>query len=296
MQRSFLRSSIAVASFSLLAVLAGCGSSEGDESAVVNPAPKETTVFAAQGGSDTGITKWGFETDDSGDLITYRGYGVDNAVIAEVVQTFDRSKADRWYYTLTAKGSLGTAVSKVEFFTRPAANGKDTEVMMLSTENTFVEGSGPAKVLAQFKSDAAKRGDTTLNTGNAGGGSLVGKGVRPMDNGQLVNRCQELTQQCQTSLIDQRIAASAASGDCGFLKRTGVPLVSAVVGGLVGAGLGVWAGGVGAVPGAAIGGVAGYAGSAAGAELQCAASRRDATAATNELNQCRAQQRQACGG
>lgn len=295
MHRPFLRSSIAVASFSLLAVLSGCGSSTEGDDTTVNPAPKESTVFQAQGDtkSETGIAKWGFETDESGDLMTYRGYGVDNAVIAEVVQTFDRSKEDRWYYTLSAKGSLGSAVSKVEFFTRPAANGKDTEIMMVSTENTFVEGSGPAKVLAAFKSDAAKRGDTSLN---AGGGSLVGKGLRPLDNGQLVNRCQELTQQCQTALIDQRIAASAASGDCGFLKRTGVPLVSAVVGGLVGAGLGVWAGGVGAVPGAAIGGVAGYAGSAAGAELQCAASRRDATQATNELNQCRAQQRQACSG
>lgn len=291
MNRSFLRSSLAAASFAFLAVVAGCGGSDADESATVYPAPKESTVFQAQADTkaELGIAKWGFETDESGDLMTYRGYGADNRVIAEVVQTFDRRNADRWFFTLSAKGSLGEAVSKVEYYTRPAANGKDTEVMMLVTENSFDEATGPGKVLAHFKNDAGKRDSGTVT----GGGSLVGK-MHPMENGQLVDRCKELTDKCQVALIDQRIAASAASGDCGLLKRVGVPLVSAVVGGLVGAGLGVWAGGVGAVPGAAIGGVAGYAGGAAGAELQCAASRRDATAATNELNQCRRDQAAAC--
>lgn len=291
MQRSFLRSSIAVASLALLAVLSGCGSSEGDESATAYPAPKEATVFQAQTDtrSELGIAKWGFETDEAGDLMTYRGYGADNKLVAEVVQTFDRRNPDRWYYTMSAKGSLGEATTKIEYFARPAANGKDTEIMMLVTENTFEQSPGATKLLARFKADAEKRGDTSLN---AGGGSLVGKGVRPMENGQLVNRCQELAEKCQTALIDQRIAAAAASGDCGLLKRVGVPLVSAVVGGLVGAGLSIWSG-PGAVAGAAIGGAAGYVGGAAGAEVQCAASRRDATAATNELNQCRGEQRQA---
>jgi len=291
--RSFLRTSLAVSSFFLLAALSGCGGSEGEESTTVYPAPKEATVFAAlsETKAELGIAKWGFETDEAGDLMTYRGYGADNRVVAEVVQTFDRSNHDRWFFTLTAKGSTGAAVERIEYFTRPAANGQDTEVMMVVTENSFDAASGPGQVLARFKADAGKRDPGAAGTG--GSGSLVGK-VHPMENGQLVDRCKELTDRCGIALIDQRIAAAAASGDCGLLKRVGVPLVSAVVGGLVGAGLGVWAGGVGAVPGAAIGGAAGYVGGAAGAEVQCAASRRDATSATSDRDQCRREQAAAC--
>ncbi|MBS2012722.1 MAG: hypothetical protein JST00_07545 [Deltaproteobacteria bacterium] len=289
MHRSVLSASLVIACVSFATVVSGCGSAAAEDEAptVVHPAPSEDVVFDAQPETkgELGIAKWGFSTDEAGDRMTYRGYGADNEVLTEVVQTLDRSSADRWYFTMKASGKLGSATTKIEYFGRPAANGKDTEIVMLVTETSFEETSGPGKVLTAFKADAVKRGALS-----AGGGSLVGKS-RPMN--QLVDRCQELVDKCKEALIDQRIAAAAASGDCGLLKRVGVPLVSAVVGGAVGGALTAWTG-PGALAGGVIGGIAGYAGGAAGAELQCAASRRDATAATNELNQCRREQAAAC--
>ena len=287
---SVLRASFVVACLSFAAVVSGCGAADADDTqSVVNPAPTEDVVFQAQAETraQLGIAKWGFTTDEAGDHMTYRGYAADNAVVTEIVQTLDRSNADRWYFTMKASGSLGSAVEKIEYYGRTAANGKDSEIMMLVTENSFEETSGPGKVLAAFKIDSQSRGGLS-----AGGGSLVGK-VHPLENGQLVDRCQELVDKCQEALIDQRIAAAAASGDCGLLKRVGVPLVSATVGAVVGGVLTAWTG-PGAAVGAAIGGIGGYAGGAAGAELQCAASRRDATAATNDLNKCRKEQAAAC--
>ncbi len=288
MHRHLRLSPYAISSLALVAALVGCGSDAAEEP-VAGPGPTEAVVFAASGDTkaEVGIVKWGFDTDEAGDLMTYRGYGEKNEVIAEIVQAFDRRDPNKYYFTLTAKGAKGSASEKIEFSAKPTVNGSDTQIMMLVTENTFVDGDGPSRVLARFKADGAQRHNTTLS----GGGSLLGK-TRPMQQGQLVDRCAQLAEKCQEALIDQRIAAAGQSGECGLLKRVGVPLIGAVVTGAGGALLTAWSG-PGALVGAVGGAVVGAASGNVTQEILCVAARRDANAAQRELQACRAEQSQA---
>jgi hypothetical protein len=150
-------------------------------------------------------------------------------------------------------------------------------------------------VLVRFKEDGAAR------QGGSAGGSLVTQ-AHPLEGQQLVDPCKELNAKCQVALIDQRIAAAGQSSECGFLKFVGVPLITGVTTAAAGAGTGAVVGLLGgpaapvtstggAIIGAAGGAVAGAVGGAAAQAALCYAARRDARAAQQELNQCRAQQR-----
>jgi hypothetical protein len=285
LHRHFRLSSYA---FAALVLLAGCGSPDEETSAVAGPPPNEAVVFDASGDtkSDLGITKWGFATDAAGDLMTYRGYGDKNQVLATVVQKLDRSNAEKYHFTLTMTGPKESASEQIDFSSHAADNGKDAILVTLVTENTFEDGGVPARVLAHFKADSNARTGTTV-----GAGSLTGKS-HPLD-GTLVTPCSDTVNRCQNELIDSRIAAAGASGDCGFLKLVGQPLISTIIGAGAGALATLW-GGPTAVVGAAIGGGAALVGTGAAAVIQCVASRRDATKAAQELQQCQQQQQASC--
>lgn len=288
MHRSLRQSSFAVLSLVLVGALVGCGSAE-EEAPVAGPPPSEAVVFDASNDTkaELGIVKWGFATDADGDQMTYRGYGASNEVLTTVVQTMDRRDDSVYHFALKMTGPKGEASEKIDFSTRPSDNGKDTLVMMLVTENTFQDGSTSSRVLDRFKADGGARKGFTTNSG----GSLVGK-TRPLD-GPLVTPCSSTVDRCQVELIDSRIAAAAAAGDCGLLKRVGIPLVGAVVGGLVTGLATLWTG-PGAVVGAAGGAIGGAVAGSATAEVQCFASRRDATAAAAELRTCQQRAQAAC--
>ena len=286
MHRHFrLSSLLAAASLTLATALAGC-SSEDDQSMAGAP-PDEAVVFvaSAETKSDLGIAKWGFATDEAGDLMTYRGYGERNEVLATVVQKLDRSDPTKYHFTMTMTGSGASASEKIDFSTHPSEDGKDAILVTLITENTFDDGALPSRVLARFKADSASRSGTTI-----GSGSLTGKS-HPLDgtSGGLVTTCNDTVNRCQSELIDSRIAAAGASGDCGLLKMVGQPLLATVVGAGAGALATIW-GGPTALGGAALGGGAALVGSGAAAVTQCIASRRDATSAAAELKKCRASQ------
>ncbi len=279
MHRYLRLSSIVISSLALAAVLGGCGSQE-DEAPVVTAAPpNEATVFSASGETtaDLGIAKWGFATDDAGDLMTYRGYNDKNEVVATVVQKLDRSDANKYKFSLTMTGQKESASEKIEFTAHASDDGKDGILVTLVTENTFEEGGVPNRVLAAFKADAAAKKATI------GSGSLTGKS-HPLD-GQLVTACNSTVNSCQNELIDSRIAAAGASGDCGLLKTVGQPLIATIIGAGAGALATIW-GGPTAIVGAAVGGGAALVGSGAAAVTQCIASRRDATAAAADLKKC----------
>lgn len=275
-------SSIVVSSFALAGALGGCGSSQEDEAPVAVAAPpNEAVVFAASGDTkaELGITKWGFATDDAGDLMTYRGYNDKNEVLATVVQKLDRSDETKYRFSLTMTGAKESASEKIEFTAHPTEDGKGGVLETLVTENSFEEGGIPSRVLARFKADGAAR------SGTIGSGSLSGKS-RPLDGNALVTTCNPTANACQNELIDSRIAAAGASGDCGLLKTVGQPLLATIVGAGFGA-LASWWSGPGIVAGAVIGGAAGGVGAGAAAATQCIASRRDAAAAAADLKKCR---------
>lgn len=298
MQSRFRFSSIVVASAVVtMGALVGCGSSD-EEQSISGPPPSESTVFSSQADTkkDLGIDKWGFETDESGDRMTYRGYGANNEVLATVKQQLDASDPMHLYFTLEVSGKVGNAVEKIEFYSKPSEDGTQNIVYTEVKENSFDETSNAFKVLVRFNADGAAR------QGGSAGGSLVTQ-ARPLDGQQLVDPCKELNEKCQVALIDQRIAAAGASSECGLLKMVGVPVISGAVtagtAALGGAAIGLLGGPaapvtstggavIGAVGGAAAGAVGGLAAQAA----SCWAARRDARAAQNELNQCRAQQQQ----
>lgn len=298
MQSRFRLSSIVVASIVVaMGALVGCGSAEEDQS-IAGPPPSEPTVFSSQAETkqELGIEKWGFDTDESGDEMTYRGYGANNEVIATVKQRLDASDPMHLYFTLEVSGKVGNAVEKIEWYAKPSDDGTQNFLYTDVKENSFAEGGKPLRVLVRFREDGAAR------DGGSAGGSLV-KQARPLEANQLVNPCQELNARCQVALIDQRIAAAGASSECGLLKFVGVPLITGVTTAAAGAGTGALVGLLGgpaapvtstggAVIGAAGGAVAGAVGGASAQAALCFAARRDARAAQNELNQCRAQQRQ----
>jgi hypothetical protein len=296
-QSRFRFSSIVVASAVVtMGALVGCGSADEEEQSIVGPPPSESTVFSSQSETkkDLGIEKWGFETDESGDMMTYRGYGANNEVLATVRLQLDASDPMHLYFTLEVSGKVGNAVEKIEFYSTPSDDGTQTVVYTEVKENSFDETDKPFKVLVRFKEDGAAR------QGGSAGGSLVTQ-ARPLDGQQLVDPCKELNEKCQIALIDNRIAASGASSECGLLKMVGVPVISGAVSAIVGAGVGAGVGLLGgpAAPvtstgGAIIGGVGGAitgaSGGVAAQAASCWAARRDARAAQQELNQCRAQQ------
>ncbi|MDB4939262.1 MAG: hypothetical protein JWP87_6234 [Labilithrix sp.] len=288
MHRHLRFSSYVLSSLALVTALVGCGSSSEEETAVAGPPPNEAVVFDASSDTkaDLGIAKWGFATDTDGDLMTYRGYGEKNEVLATVVQKLDRSDPTKYHFTLTMTGPKESASEKIDFSTHPSDDGKDAILVTLVTENTFDEGAVPSRVLAHFKADSASRAGTTI-----GSGSLTGKS-RPLDGNQLVTQCNDTVNRCQTELIDSRIAASAASGDCGLLKMVGQPLISTIVGAGAGALATLW-GGPTAVVGAALGGGGALVASGVSAATQCIASRRDATSAAQDLKKCQ-QEAAAC--
>jgi hypothetical protein len=267
----------------LAGVLGGCASQEDEAPVTVAAPPNEAVVFAASGATkaDLGITQWGFATDEAGDLMTYRGYGEKNVLLATVVQKLDRSDATKYHFTLTMTGPKESASEKIEFTAHPTEDGKGGVLVTLVTENTFDEGGVPSRVLAAFKADSAAR------SGTVGKGSLTGKS-RPLTGSALVTQCNDTVNRCQNELIDSRIAAAGASGDCGLLKTVGQPLLATVVGAGFGA-LAAWWSGPGIVAGAVIGGAAGGVGAGAAAVTQCVASRRDATAAAADLKKCQDQ-------
>lgn len=285
MHRYLRVSSLVLASLALSCVALGCGSSD-DESppAVTAAPPNEAVVFDASADTkaDLGIAKWGFATDEAGDLMTYRGYSDKNEVLATVVQKLDRSDAEKYHFTLTMTGPKESASEKIEFTSHASDDGKDAILVTLVTENTFEDGGVPARVLARFKADSAGR------KGTIGSGSLTGKS-RPLTAGGLVTQCNPTVNACQNELIDSRIAAAGASGDCGLLKTVGQPLLATIVGAGFGA-LAAWWSGPGVVAGAVIGGAAGGFGAGASAATQCIASRRDATTAAADLKKCQDQQ------
>ncbi len=288
MHRPFRYSPCVVSALALVGALVGCGT-DGEDSSAGGPPPSEAVVFQASSETraDLGIAKWGFDTDTDGDMMTYRGYGEKNDVIATVVQKLDRNDPTKYRFALTMTGKGASASEQIEFSARPAANGVDAELVMVVTENTFEEGALPSRVLARFKADSADRDGVT-----SGSGSLVGQ-TRPLENGQLVSPCSGTVDRCQNELIDSRIAAAAASGDCGLLKMVGQPLIATIVGAGAGALSTIW-GGPTAVVGAVVGGGAGLVGGGAAAVTQCIASRRDATSAANDLRKCQQQQQASC--
>jgi hypothetical protein len=241
-------------------------------------------VFAASADTkaELGITKWGFATDEAGDLMTYRGYNDANEVLATVVQKLDRSDASKYHFTLSMTGPKESASEKIEFTAHPTEDGKGGVLVTLVTENTFDAGGVPSRVLAAFKADSAAR------KGTIGAGSLTGKS-RPLTAGGLVTQCNPTVNACQNELIDSRIAAAGASGDCGLLKTVGQPLLATIVGAGFGA-LASWWSGPGVIAGAVIGGAAGGVGAGAAAATQCIASRADATSAAADLKKCQDQQ------
>ena len=284
MHRHLRFSSYVFSSLVIAGALVGCGSSSDDAGAAVSgPPPSEAVVFVASADtkSDLGITKWGFATDDEGDLMTYRGYSDTNEVLATVVQKLDRTDPNKYHFTLTMTGPKDSAKESIDFSAHPSDDGKDAILVTLVTENSFDEGTVPSRVLAHFKADAGQRASTTI-----GSGSLTGKS-RPLDGNSLVTPCSDTVNRCQTELIDSRIAASAASGDCGLLKLVGQPLLATIVGAGAGALATIW-GGPTALVGGAVGGGAALVGSGAAAATQCIASRRDATTAAADLKKCQA--------
>lgn len=268
----------------LFSVVACGASDEGDQS-IAGPPPSEPVVFEASSEtkSELGIVKWGFAADEKG-RSTYRGYGAKNEVIAEVIQTLDQRDPNHVYFTMTEKDKDGTAVAKVEFYTQKKKDGPDYEVVTLQTENTFEDGKTSTKVLVRFKADSAAR------TGSTTGGSLTTK-ARPLEapaagGGQLVDPCKELAEKCNVALIDQRIAASGESSECGLLKMVGVPVVTAAAT----AGAGALFGGP-VAPATAIGGavVGAVIGTGAQSAL-CYAAQQDASKAQRELIACQNEQ------
>jgi hypothetical protein len=282
LHRCFRLSSHVIASLAVVAALVGCGSPD-DEASVAGPPPNESVVFGASADTqaDLGIAKWGFATDDEGDLMTYRGYSDRNEVMATVVQKLDRSDPNKYHFTLTMTGPKASATEKIDFSAHPSDDGKDAILVTLVTENTFDEGSIPSRVLTHFKADSSAR------SGTIGSGSLTGKS-HPLEGSGLVTQCNDTVNRCQAELIDSRIAAAAASGDCGFLKLVGQPLIATAVGAGAGALATLW-GGPTAVVGAALGGGGALAASGVQAVTQCVASRRDATNAAQELRTCQQQ-------
>ena len=280
MHRHFRLASLAASSLVIALVIAGCGDDTSDPApSGENAPPSEATVFNASGDtkSDLGIVKWGFATDESGDLMTYRGYGEKNEVLATVVQQMDRTSSEKYVFTMKMTGPSANASETIEFTARPTDDGQNTAIVMLVTENTFGEGSVPARVLTHFQADSAARTGTT-----AGSGSLVGKS-HPLDD-QLVTRCNATTN-CQTELIDSRIAANAKSSACGLINTVGTPLISCLGGALVGGIAAIWTG-PGVLAGAGIGCAAGGVPAGGVAAAQCAAARRDATKAAEDLRKC----------
>lgn len=244
MHRHFRLSSYLVSSLAVVTALVGCGSEAAEEP--TGPAPTESTVFEAskETTAELGIAKWGYESGNNGDYAKYRGYGARNQVIAEIERKVDRTDPNKWKFSLTATGSAGSAKETIDFDFKEAKSG-DYEAYATVKENTFTEGSGPAKALARFKVDGA----VFAAADPSGPASLIGSA-----GDGLVDRCQELTSKCNRLLIRDEIAADGQSSECGLLRTIGVPLL----GGLIGAGAGALAGaGVGAIPGAAIGALAG---------------------------------------
>lgn len=266
--------SYAVSSLVVVAALVGCGSDEAEEGTA--PAPTEAAVFDAS--KDTtaalGIEKWGYEAGNDGDYAKYRGYGARNEVIAEVVRTLDCSDDKKWKFTLTATGKAGTAKETIDFDFRAVAGSTDSEVYATVKENTFDEGSGPAKVIARFKADGA----AFVADDMKGTSSLLGSA-----GDALVDRCQELTSKCNRLLIRDEIAADGQSSECGILRQIGVP----VLGGLLGAGGGALLAGVGALPGAALGAVT----ASATQTALCIDAQLAARRARADFQKCQADQR-----
>jgi hypothetical protein len=279
-----------------MGALVGCGSADEDQS-IAGPPPSEPTVFSSTPDTkkELGIEKWGFDTDESGDSMTYRGYGANNEVLATVRQQLDASDPMHLYFTLEVSGKVGNAIEKIEWYAKPSEDGSQNVIYTDVKENSFEEGGKALSVLVRFKEDGAAR------QGGSAGGSLVTQ-AHPLEGQQLVDPCKELNAKCQVALIDQRIAAAGQSSECGFLKFVGVPLITGVTTAAAGAGTGAVVGLLGgpaapvtstggAIIGAAGGAVAGAVGGAAAQAALCYAARRDARAAQQELNQCRAQQR-----
>jgi hypothetical protein len=287
-----LSSSIAIASFVFVSgALAGCGSAEAEDQSIAGPPPSESTVFEASADTkkELGIEKWGFDTDEAGDKMTYRGYAANNAVLAVVEQKLDASDPMHLYFTLSVSGKVGSAVEKIEWYAKPnAEDATKNDVYTHVTENTFEEGSKPVRVLFRFQEDGKAR------EGGSAGGSLVTQ-AHPLDE-QLVDRCKELNERCSIALIDQRIAAAGQSSECSLLKLAGVPLITGATGAGAGAAIGLLGGPFAAVSspvGAAVGGITGAVGGVSAQAALCFAARRDARQAQTELNQCRQQQSQA---
>jgi hypothetical protein len=152
---------------------------------------------------------------------------------------------------------------------------------MVSTCASSSPGEDSVTVTATSSRTLA-RGGTTI-----GSGSLTGKS-RPLDGNALVTSCNDTVNRCQNELIDSRIAASAASGDCGLIKMIGQPLIATIVGAGAGALATLW-GGPTAVVGGALGGGGALVASGTAAVTQCIASRRDATSAAADLKKSQQQ-------
>lgn len=253
---------------------------------MMEPAPNDAVVYEASAATkaDVGIAKWGFTSDPTKNVTTFRGYGERNELLVEVRQTLERTDMYNERFTMTMTGPKASGSERIDYSAKASDDGKNTLVSMLVVENTFDEGSVSARVLSHVGADAKAKTAGTITNGS--GSSLTGKS-RPLDGNQLVTQCNETTNRCQVELIDSRIAAAGAATDCSLTRRVGYPLVSTVFGALVG-GFITLETGPGALVGAAAGGVAG-AGGFAIAGHQCASSQRDAAAAAAELRKCQQQ-------
>ena len=250
--------------------------------------PSDPVVYeaSAETKAEVGIAKWGFANDAATGTSVFHGYGAQNDLLVEVRQTLDTSDPKNVHFTMSMSGVKATGSEKIDFTARPTADGKNTELSINVLENTFDEGTIGARVLAHVGADA-KAKDSTVTSGS---GSLTGKS-RPLDN-QLVTPCSATTNRCENELIDSRIAAGSAAGDCSLLKRYGLPLVSTIGGALVG-GFFTLETGPGAIVGAAAGGAAGAVAFPI-AGVTCIASQQDAATKAAELRACRSQPAAAC--
>jgi hypothetical protein len=277
-RKSLIEILVAVSSLSLATAFAGCASPTDD--APMGPPPADDSVYPATAAteSDIGVAKWGYTKDPATDVVVFHGYDDHNAKMVELRQTTESTSADTARVTVTMSGKVATGSEKIDFFLKPSADGKSKDLSMQVVENTFASGGAAARVLARLGADT-KAGGAGAPSLAGGNGSLTQS--HPLDDG-LVGRCSDTTV-CTSELIDQKVAAAAATDKCGLVKPGAELLVATGVGFAAGGPLGALAGGLGGLA------LAGF------EELGCIDARKDATKADQAAKDCQTKAQASCG-
>lgn len=170
---------------------------------------------------DVGIAKWGVNADAS----VFTAYGLRNEPLVRIAQTIEEVDDLTRRFELSMAGPSGSGKEIVEVQARWAADGRSMEYVTTVRENTFVEGTAPAKILGHLGPDAQAM-VAAAATRESG---LTVQGLHAMNGGGdagLVAPSETPLVQCCSQLTRESVALSAIPGsECGLLSPRSTPMI-----------------------------------------------------------------------